>query len=571
MDGGQRAQAAAAVEEGRHEVDLVVLVDEDGAPIGTAPRTEIHDASTPLHRAFSLYLFDEEGRVLLTRRALSKATWPGVWTNACCGHPRPDEPLGEAVRRRLGEELGVRVEDLQLVLPHFRYRAVDASGIVEHEICPVLVGRVSGALRPDPAEVAQHTWVDWEDLVAAVRATPEVYSPWAGLQVPLLDAERGRLPLDPVAPSGPLTARPGAAGEEPGVRHTLDRVEALLREECARTERVWTMMAPAGGPDVLGTDPGDLPVWLNRLLAGGGKRIRPRMCHWGFIASGGRVGTRCHDTVVRAAAALEMLHLFALVHDDVMDQSAERRKAPAAHVVAAQRHQQARAHGSPQRFGENLAILLGDLAHSEANRMIHTLPSELRDYWYELNLELIVGQRADLTGAAAGRADLGHAEAVAALKSGSYTVERPLQLGALAASGSPEQREALQRYGFHLGRAFAWRDDVLGVWGDHEVTGKPSGDDLREGKTTLIWVLGEERLTGGAAAAMARVGTPGARGQDVALLQEALQEAGVREDLERRIAAELEAAEAVLDDSPLTDEGVAGLRETARTIAWREE
>src|SRR5699024_4998612 len=133
------------------------------------------------------------------------------------------------------------------------------------------------------------------------------------------------------------------------------------------------------------------------------------------------------------------------------------------------------------------------------------------DFWYELNLELIVGQRADLTGAAARRTDLAHAEAVAALKSGSYTIERPLQLGALVAAASAGQREALARFGWHLGRAFAWRDDVLGVWGDHAITGKPSGDDLREGKATLIWVLGAERLTGEPAAAMERVGTPDAR------------------------------------------------------------
>src|SRR5699024_656682 len=146
----------------------------------------------------------------------------------------------------------------------------------------------------------------------------------------------------------------------------------------------------------------------------------------------------------------------------------------------------------------------------------------MRDYWYELNLELIVGQRADLTGAAARRTDLAHAEAVAALKSGAYTIERPLQLGALAASATPQQRDVLARFGWHLGRAFAWRDDVLGVWGDHAVTGKPSGDDLREGKSTLIWVLGTERLRGEAAEAMARVGTADARESDVPLLQRAL-------------------------------------------------
>ena len=545
--------------------DEVVLVDEDGTPRGTAPRTSVHTTDTPLHRAFSLYLFDAEGQVLVTRRALGKATWPGVWTNACCGHPRPGEELEDAVRRRLGEELGVAVEELRVVLPTFRYRAVDASGVVEHELCPVLVGRVVGELRPDPDEVAEHAWVDWPDLVAAVRATPRVWSPWAALQVPQLEDAPLRLP--------PVADRPDGA-EDPGpdgtsARVTLDAVERLIGDELTWTGQVWSSLAPPGPSDVLGTDPGDLPQWLQGLLSAGGKRLRPRMCHWGFVAVGGRPGTPAHDDLVRVAAALEMLHEFALLHDDVMDQSDERRGRPAAHVVAAERHRATAGHGDAQRFGENLALLLGDLAHSEADRLVRSVPARLRDYWYELNLELIVGQRADLTGAAGRRTDLAHAEAVAALKSGSYTIERPLQLGALAGGASARQREVLGRFGRHLGRAFAWRDDVLGVWGDHAVTGKPSGDDLREGKTTLIWVLGAQRLGGEAAAAMERVGTPGARAGDVALLQQALLEAGVRQEVEDRIAAEIAAAEAVLDDDSLTPEGVEGLCGTARTVAWR--
>ncbi|MFK5633391.1 MULTISPECIES: isopentenyl-diphosphate Delta-isomerase [unclassified Ornithinimicrobium] len=551
--------------------DLVVLVEKDGTEVGTAPRLQVHGTDTPLHKAFSLYLFDDRGRVLITRRALDKTTWPGVWTNACCGHPRPGEQLSTAVRRRLGEELGIQVDDLQLVLPDFSYRAVDASGIVEHELCPVLVGRVVGELRPDPDEVCQYAWVAWSDLVTAMRATPEVYSPWSVLQVPQLDGERPQLPLHTPLPAQPRGDDGSIADDHATTATpTLERVDALLREESSWVEQVWGTLAPAGGPDVLGAEVGDLPTWLHRLLSGGGKRIRPQMCHWGFVASGGVVGTRGHAHVVRAAAALETLHLFALVHDDVMDQSAERRGRPSAHVVAADAHRRAGGHGVPERFGENIAVLLGDLAHCEADRMVHPLPSEMRDYWFQLNLELIVGQRADLTGAAARRSDLAHAEAVAALKSGSYTIERPLQLGALAACASQEQRKALARYGWHLGRAFAWRDDVLGVWGDHAVTGKPSGDDLREGKTTLIWVLGTERLTGTAADAMDRVGTPEARVDDVPLLQEALVEAGIRQELEDRIAEELASADAVLTGAPLTPEGAAGLRATARTIAWRD-
>ena len=561
--------------------DHVVLVDDQARPLGSAPRLSVHGPDTPLHQAFSLYLFDDEGRVLLTRRALGKATWPGVWTNACCGHPRPGEDLPTAVRRRLGEELGLAVEDLRMVLPDFRYRAVDASGVVENELCPVLVGRVVGDLSPDPEEVCEHAWVAWSDLVTAMRATPEVYSPWSVLQVPMLAAGSTGHPLgagdaveaDPERARGLVVGRSGGAdGPTAAVEAsvTLEKVDQTLRSESAWIESVWDVVAPGGVADVIGEDPGDLPTWLHRLLSGRGKRIRPRMCHWGFVACGGTVHSRRHEHVVRAAAALETLHLFALLHDDVMDQSDERRGEPAAHVVAARRFERAGGHGPAQRFGENVAILLGDLAHCEADRMVHTLPPTMREYWYQLNLELIAGQRADLTGAAVRRTDLAHVEAVARLKSGGYTVERPLQLGALAADASAEQREALSRYGRSVGRAFAWRDDALGVWGDPAVTGKPSGDDLREGKATLIWVLGEERLTGGAARAMDRVGTPEARPDDIPLLQSALEEAGVREEIERRVLAELDAADAALDGAPLTADGVAGLRATARAIAWRE-
>ncbi|WP_162803007.1 polyprenyl synthetase family protein [Ornithinimicrobium avium] len=369
---------------------------------------------------------------------------------------------------------------------------------------------------------------------------------------------------------GDLEGRPGGRARDGApAAATLEAVDTLLAAELTAMRRGWDAVAPAGEVDLLGGDPGDLPEWLHTLLAGQGKRLRPQMCHWGFVATGGWLGTPCHADLVRAAAALEMLHLFALLHDDVMDQSDERRGVPSAHVVAARRHREAGGHGDPVRFGENIALLLGDLAHSEADRLAHTLPAVMRDYWYELNLELIVGQRADLTGAAARRSDLAHAEAVAALKSGSYTIARPLQLGALAAGATPQQREVLARFGWHLGRAFAWRDDVLGVWGDHAVTGKPSGDDLREGKSTLIWVLGAERLRGEAAAAMERVGTAEALTSDVPLLQRALDEGGVRQEVEDRIAAEIEAAGSVLSGTTLAPGGVEGLLETARRVAWR--
>jgi isopentenyl-diphosphate Delta-isomerase len=163
--------------------ELVVLLDNDGAPIGTADKIAVHSTDTPLHLAFSCHLFNAAGEVLVTRRALGKATWPGVWTNSFCGHPAPGEAMNDAVRRRAGFELGVTLDSLELSLPDFRYRAVDASGIVENELCPVYRATVSAEIVPNPDEVAEFAWVDPIALSASVAATPFAFSPWIVLQL----------------------------------------------------------------------------------------------------------------------------------------------------------------------------------------------------------------------------------------------------------------------------------------------------------------------------------------------------------------------------------------------------
>ena len=177
-----------------HAADEVVLVDPDGTPVGTAPRLSVHDTETPLHLAFSCYVTDGAGQVLLTRRALGKRTWPGVWTNSCCGHPRPGEDAADAVRRRLDDELGLDVGELTCVLPDFAYRATDASGVVENELCPVWAARTHPGSRvtPNAAEVMEWRWVAWSSLGQAVDGVPFAFSPWAALQVPLLDQVAGQ-------------------------------------------------------------------------------------------------------------------------------------------------------------------------------------------------------------------------------------------------------------------------------------------------------------------------------------------------------------------------------------------
>ncbi|WP_347352098.1 isopentenyl-diphosphate Delta-isomerase [Intrasporangium sp.] len=158
-----------------------MLLSGDGHRVGVAPKRSVHGPDTPLHLAFSAYLFDAGDRLLVTQRALDKATFPGVWTNSVCGHPAPDEPLEEAVRRRASDELGLGVHDLRLVLPRFGYRA-EMDGIVEWELCPVLVGRVRTQPHPDPAEVASFEWDEWPAFAGEVLAGREV-SQWCRLQV----------------------------------------------------------------------------------------------------------------------------------------------------------------------------------------------------------------------------------------------------------------------------------------------------------------------------------------------------------------------------------------------------
>jgi isopentenyl-diphosphate delta-isomerase len=166
----------------------VVLLDDQLQPIGELPKSQVHHAQTPLHRGFSCYLFDSSGRVLMTRRALDKKTWPGVWTNTCCGHPLPGEHVTEAAARRLADELGMRLTHSELVLPDFRYRAVAPDGIVENEFCPVLVGSAEGEPAPDPTEVVEHHWTPWQAVVALAATAPWFISPWSALQIPLLAA-----------------------------------------------------------------------------------------------------------------------------------------------------------------------------------------------------------------------------------------------------------------------------------------------------------------------------------------------------------------------------------------------
>ncbi len=182
-----------------------MLLDEQHHPIGSELKSEVHHADTPLHLAFSVHVLDEADNTLLARRALAKRTWPGVWSNACCGHPEPGEDLGRAVHRRLASELGL-VAEISLVLEDFAYRAQDSGGVVENEVCPVFLARVRGhrpAPAVDPTEVAEWVWLPRLEASALARQHPWLLSPWSVLQYASLDA-RGCFGASRDLESGPL-------------------------------------------------------------------------------------------------------------------------------------------------------------------------------------------------------------------------------------------------------------------------------------------------------------------------------------------------------------------------------
>lgn len=174
--------------------ESVILLDDDGTRLGTADKATVHTADTPLHLAFSCHVLREDGTVLVTRRALAKKTWPGVWTNSVCGHPGPGEDMADAVRRRARFELGLELADVEITMPDFRYRAVDASGVVENEICPIYTARAVGEVRPNPDEVMDFAWVTPDALRRTVETAPWALSPWLVSSAPALPLLAGALP-----------------------------------------------------------------------------------------------------------------------------------------------------------------------------------------------------------------------------------------------------------------------------------------------------------------------------------------------------------------------------------------
>lgn len=168
-------------------MEEVVLVDQHNNAIGTHPKATVHTLQTPLHRGFSVFIFNTANQLLLQQRSFSKQTWPGFWSNSCCGHPALGESIAEAIHRRAHVELGIHVYDLQEALPDFQYRC-EYGGVVENEICPVWLARTVEEPQPDPAEVASTRWSSWDNFKQILMLdTDGLYSPWCKLETAMLD------------------------------------------------------------------------------------------------------------------------------------------------------------------------------------------------------------------------------------------------------------------------------------------------------------------------------------------------------------------------------------------------
>lgn len=351
----------------------------------------------------------------------------------------------------------------------------------------------------------------------------------------------------------------------------MSAVPASLRPIAARVEARLDQLLAVERDRWVAVDP-DLaaPIDAIRALVGsGGKRLRPAFCQWGFVGAG---GDPADEAWVDAGAAFELLHAFALFHDDVMDGSATRRGARTTHLAFADLHERSGWIGEARRFGEGVAILVGDLAFVYADQlMAHASPAAWA-MWNELRIELNVGQYLDILGTVRSERRRDVTERICRFKSAKYTVERPLHLGALLADADrgTSMLPGLSAYGLPLGDAFQLRDDVLGVFGDESVTGKPVGDDLREGKPTPMMALAHEAATPSQRQVLATVGCADLDADAVAAIQQVLIDTGALASVEARIDRLAVSAVGALADVALDAPAGQALEELARFVVLRQ-
>ena len=346
------------------------------------------------------------------------------------------------------------------------------------------------------------------------------------------------------------------ASLRPIADRVVQRLEQFLTPELAR----WAAFDP---------DLREPMAEIRRLVFSGGKRLRPAFCHWAFVGCGGDPDD---PIVTDAGAAFELMHAFALFHDDVMDDADSRRGERTTHRLFAAQHVDGDWAGEARRFGEGMAILIGDLAFVYSDQLMAGANPTAWRIWNELRIELNVGQVLDMLGSVQGLRDVAQAERICRYKSGKYTIERPLHLGAaLAAPGQFDLiSPRLSAYGLPLGDAFQMRDDVMGAFGDQRTTGKPVGGDLREGKPTPLLARAVAAATGAQRRVLRAVGTPGLTDDEVGAIQQVIVDTGALADLEATIDRLTAEAVAALDGLELAGDARPQLIALAEFVSRRE-
>jgi geranylgeranyl diphosphate synthase type I len=307
---------------------------------------------------------------------------------------------------------------------------------------------------------------------------------------------------------------------------------------------------------------------IARLVLAGGKRLRPAFCFWGFIGAG---GDPTDELVIDAGAALELLHAFALFHDDVMDGSLTRRGEPTTNAKFEANHGANKLAGESRRFGDGIAILVGDLAYVYSDQLMRNASPQAWTIWNELRIELNFGQYLDMLGSAMNERRREKAERICRYKSGKYTIERPLHLGALLATPTrgDELTSVLSTYGLPLGDAFQMRDDVLGAFGDTAITGKPVGDDLREGKPTPLMAIATARANAAQLKELQLVGNQDLTPEQIARVQEVIRETGALDELELVITRLTDEAIAAVQNVPFAQSVRDEMITLAEYVSWR--
>ncbi|WP_134665863.1 MULTISPECIES: polyprenyl synthetase family protein [unclassified Amycolatopsis] len=351
----------------------------------------------------------------------------------------------------------------------------------------------------------------------------------------------------------------------------------------AHVERALADFLGRAGSEILRTEPSVAAgiEALSGFVLGGGKRIRPTFAWWGWRGAGGAASGPLAEGTLQAVASLELIQACALIHDDLIDSSDSRRGKPTVHVAAEKLHADRGWLGTPSVFGLASAVLVGDLALAWADDMFADapLPAETiaaaRPAWRAMRTEVLAGQYLDVRTQAVGDASPEAALRIDRLKTAAYTVQRPLHLGASLAGADDRLISTLLEFGGDVGVAFQLRDDLLGVFGDPSVTGKPAGDDLREGKRTLLVALGLQLAAekGDHAAAKAIAGAIGAAdltSGTVDQVREALTSVGAVAAVERQIDELTASANAALDRAHLAEPAPSALAELIRLATQRK-